>query len=234
MIGAVVFVIFFVLFLVLTLEVPTLPPGDMIHNLLEIPRVNYPIVGIPASLLITAIVNGVVYGFLVWLAYSIASAATRSRKKKEERYQPPPAVPPPPQYSPPPATPTPTTPPSSHTPPQYVPIPVMPPARYVPQQPAAQYPPQTIQQPSQGVTGMEGATSEELTVSAENLVDKVKELLHEGNVTRIIVKDEKGRILLDMPASVGVAGAVAAPWLAGLGAIAALATKCTIGVVRQR
>ncbi len=76
-------------------------------------------------------------------------------------------------------------------------------------------------------------TREEFTVSADNLIEKVKQLIHEGNVTRIIVKDDKGRILLEIPATIGVVGVVLAPWLAALGAIAALATKCTLVVERR-
>jgi len=74
---------------------------------------------------------------------------------------------------------------------------------------------------------------EEFSVSADNLIEKVKELLHEGNVTRIIVKDEKGKVLLKIPATVGVIGVVLAPWLAALGVIAALATNCKIVVERR-
>ncbi|MEM3627046.1 MAG: DUF4342 domain-containing protein [Candidatus Bathyarchaeia archaeon] len=74
---------------------------------------------------------------------------------------------------------------------------------------------------------------EEISVSTDNLIEKVKELLHEGNVTRIIVKDEKDKVLLEIPATVGVIGAVLAPWLAALGVIAALATKCRIVVERR-
>jgi hypothetical protein len=76
-------------------------------------------------------------------------------------------------------------------------------------------------------------TSEEYTVSGSNVTDRVAELLHEGNVTRIIVKDEKGNQLLEIPATVGVIGTVVAPWLAALGVIAALATKCKIVVERR-
>jgi len=76
-------------------------------------------------------------------------------------------------------------------------------------------------------------TREEYTVSSSNLIDRIGELLHEGNVTRIIVKDEKGRQLLEIPATVGVLGVVIAPWLAALGVIAALATNCTIVVERR-
>ena len=74
---------------------------------------------------------------------------------------------------------------------------------------------------------------EEFSVSADNLVERVKALLHEGNVTRIVIKDDTGKVLLEIPATIGVIGVVLAPWLAALGAIAALATKCTIVVERR-
>ena len=76
-------------------------------------------------------------------------------------------------------------------------------------------------------------TREEFSVSASNLVDRVKELLHEGNVTRIIVKDEKGKPLLEIPATVGLIGTVLAPWLTALGVVAALVTNCRIVVERR-
>jgi len=78
-----------------------------------------------------------------------------------------------------------------------------------------------------------GTQGEEYTVSSDELVGKIKNLLHEGNVRRIIVKDEKGTTLLEIPAWAGFIGAVLAPWLAALGVIAAIATKCTITVVRR-
>lgn len=74
---------------------------------------------------------------------------------------------------------------------------------------------------------------EEFSVSSDNLIEKVKELLHEGNVTRIIVKDEKGKVLLEIPATVGLVGVIIAPWLAALGAVAALAANCTMVVERR-
>ncbi|UCD95971.1 MAG: DUF4342 domain-containing protein [Candidatus Bathyarchaeota archaeon] len=74
---------------------------------------------------------------------------------------------------------------------------------------------------------------EEISVSSDNLIEKVKELLHEGNVTRIIVKDDAGKVLLEIPATVGIIGVVIAPWLAALGAIAALASNCKIVVERR-
>jgi len=74
---------------------------------------------------------------------------------------------------------------------------------------------------------------EEFTVSSEDLVRKIKEILHEGDITRIIVKDEKGKTLLEIPAWAGFVGTILAPWLAALGVIAAFATRCTITVVRR-
>ena len=86
--------------------------------------------------------------------------------------------------------------------------------------------------PSCGTPVSEGLR-EEFSVSADNLVKRVKELLHEGNVRRIIIKDDEEKILLEMPVTVGVVGVILAPWLAALGAIAALATRCTITVERR-
>jgi uncharacterized membrane protein YvbJ len=76
-------------------------------------------------------------------------------------------------------------------------------------------------------------TSEEYNVSGNDVVDRVRELLHEGNVTRVIVKDEADKTLLEIPATVGVIGVVVAPWLAALGVIAALVTNCRIVVERR-
>lgn len=76
-------------------------------------------------------------------------------------------------------------------------------------------------------------TQEEYSVSGSTLVDRVRELLHEGNVTRIIVKDDKGKLLLEIPVTVGVIGTVLAPWLVALGVIAALVANCRIVVERR-
>ena len=75
--------------------------------------------------------------------------------------------------------------------------------------------------------------TEEFSVSSDDLVKKVKDILHEGNVNRIIVRDEQGKLLLEVPASAGLIGVILAPWLAALGAIAALVTECTISVERR-
>jgi hypothetical protein len=70
-------------------------------------------------------------------------------------------------------------------------------------------------------------------VSSDDLVKKVKDLLHQGNVNRIVVRDDQGKLLFEVPAAAGVIGAVLAPWLAALGAIAALVTECRISVERR-
>ncbi len=75
--------------------------------------------------------------------------------------------------------------------------------------------------------------TEEHRVSGEGLVAKVKELIHEGNVRRIIVKNDEGRTLLEIPLTVGVVGAVFLPVLVALGAIAALAKSYTLVVEKQ-
>ena len=71
---------------------------------------------------------------------------------------------------------------------------------------------------------------EEFRVRGEALVEKVKELVHEGNIRRILIMDNDGKTLLDIPLTLGVLGALVAPQLAALGALAALVTDATIVV----
>jgi hypothetical protein len=71
---------------------------------------------------------------------------------------------------------------------------------------------------------------EEFEVSGERVVAKIKELIHEGNIRRVVIKNEEGRTLIDIPLTVSVLGVMVAPQLAALGAIAALLTKATIVV----
>ena len=74
---------------------------------------------------------------------------------------------------------------------------------------------------------------EEFKVRGQDLVDKVKSILHEGNVRRIILKDEKGHTFLEIPLTIAAVGVVAAPLLAGIGAIAALVSNFTLVVERS-
>ena len=72
--------------------------------------------------------------------------------------------------------------------------------------------------------------NEDIKVSGEELLKKVKELIKEGNIRRISIKDKSGNPILSIPVTVGLIGAVLAPALAAVGAIAALVTECTITV----
>ena len=73
--------------------------------------------------------------------------------------------------------------------------------------------------------------TESFKVAATELVDSVKRLIHEGNVRRVIIKQD-GRTVVEFPLTVGVIGAVLAPVLAAVGALAAVLTECTIEVER--
>lgn len=78
---------------------------------------------------------------------------------------------------------------------------------------------------------------EEFKVSGDNLVAKVRELIREGNVRRVFIKNDKGDTLLEIPLTAGVAvtaiTAVVSPILVAVGAIAALLTQVTVGVERR-
>ena len=71
---------------------------------------------------------------------------------------------------------------------------------------------------------------EEFKVQARDLVDKVKELVHQGNVRRVIIKDDKGRTYIEIPVAIAALGVLAAPVLAAIGAMAALAAHFTLVV----
>ena len=72
---------------------------------------------------------------------------------------------------------------------------------------------------------------ESFKVTADQLVESVRKLLHEGNVRRVIITQD-GRTIVEFPLTVGVIGAVLAPMVAAVGAIAAVATDCTVEVER--
>jgi len=83
------------------------------------------------------------------------------------------------------------------------------------------------------VATMEKPRTEEFQVTGEVLIAKVKELLHEGNVRRIIIKNEQNEVVAEFPLTAGVFGAVLLPVWAAIGAIAALAANLTIVVERR-
>jgi hypothetical protein len=72
--------------------------------------------------------------------------------------------------------------------------------------------------------------TEEFHVNGEELLAKIKDLIHEGNIRRIIIKEKDGKTLIEFPLTLGVVGLVLAPTLAAVGAIAALVSEATIVV----
>lgn len=75
--------------------------------------------------------------------------------------------------------------------------------------------------------------TEEFKVNGEDLLKKVKDVIKEGNVRRLTVRDKEGKDLIVLPLTLGVVGIALAPVLAAVGAIAALVTECTIVVERE-
>ncbi|HJP71267.1 MAG TPA: DUF4342 domain-containing protein [Candidatus Limnocylindria bacterium] len=72
--------------------------------------------------------------------------------------------------------------------------------------------------------------TQEFQLDGDEVVAKVKELIHEGNIRRITIKNEDGRTMLEVPLTLGLIGAALLPVFAAIGAAAALATRCTIVV----
>lgn len=74
---------------------------------------------------------------------------------------------------------------------------------------------------------------EEFKVEGDQLLKKVKDLIKEGNIRKLSIKDKDGNSILSIPLTIGVVGAVVAPILAAVGAVAALVTECTITIERE-
>ena len=72
--------------------------------------------------------------------------------------------------------------------------------------------------------------TEEFSVNGDEILAKVKQLIREGNIRRVIIKDKTGRILVEFPLTIGVVGAALAPVLVAVGAVAALVSEATIVV----
>jgi hypothetical protein len=75
--------------------------------------------------------------------------------------------------------------------------------------------------------------TETFNIKGDKLVEKFKQLVHEGNVRRIIIKEKDGSTLVEFPLTIGVIGTFLVPVLAAVGAIAALVTECSIIVERK-
>ena len=75
--------------------------------------------------------------------------------------------------------------------------------------------------------------SEEFQFSGDTLLSKIKEIVREGNIRRVVIKNEDGRVLIDIPLTIGVVGTLLAPQLAAIGAIAALVLKGSIVIEKE-
>lgn len=80
---------------------------------------------------------------------------------------------------------------------------------------------------------MSSTFKETFTVKGEQLLNKIKELIAEGNVRKITIHDKQGKEIMSFPMTIGVVGAVFAPVLAAVGALAAVLTECRITVERE-
>ena len=80
---------------------------------------------------------------------------------------------------------------------------------------------------------MKKQKTEEFVVNGEEVIGKIKELINEGNIRRIIIKDMDDKVLIEIPLTIGVVIAVLAPVLAAVGALAAIITKCKIIVEKK-
>jgi hypothetical protein len=83
------------------------------------------------------------------------------------------------------------------------------------------------------MTGKEHSNQESFKVSGDELLSKIKEIIKEGNARKVIIKNEKEEIIMEFPLTIGAIGVVLAPMFAAIGAIAALATDCTIVVEKK-
>lgn len=87
--------------------------------------------------------------------------------------------------------------------------------------------------PKKTTSNTSSAKEETFEVKGEDLLKKIKDLINEGNVRRIIIKDKDQKVIMEVPLTIGVVGAVLAPALAAIGAVAALVTECSITVERK-
>ena len=81
--GAIVFLVVFVIFLAATLAYADLPPGKQIYGLLGVPETDYAVLGVPATTLVVAVFNGIVYGVIVWLIYTVLQRAGAKKQTSQ-------------------------------------------------------------------------------------------------------------------------------------------------------
>jgi len=76
--------------------------------------------------------------------------------------------------------------------------------------------------------------TEEFKVKSSDLLKKVQDVIKEGNARRIIIKNEKDEVIVEFPLTIGAIGIILAPLFAAIGAIAAIATNCTLVVEKRK
>lgn len=83
--GALVFLAVFFILLIVSLGGSSIPPGHALYGMLGVPETRYPVLGIPVTTLVIAVFNGVVYGFVAWLIYSLTLGRRKKAQTKAER-----------------------------------------------------------------------------------------------------------------------------------------------------
>jgi hypothetical protein len=81
--GALIFLAVFIIVLLVTIAYPDLPPGKQIYGALNVATSDYPVLGIQVTTLVEAIFNGIIYGIVVWIIYTIVDRATRKKPKPQ-------------------------------------------------------------------------------------------------------------------------------------------------------
>jgi len=87
--------------------------------------------------------------------------------------------------------------------------------------------------PQQTDTDTTSTTTEHYQLTGEDVITKVKQIVHEGNVRRVLIKNGEGHVIVEFPLTVGVVSAALVPMWAALGAIVALVTDCTIEIEKK-
>jgi len=88
--------------------------------------------------------------------------------------------------------------------------------------------------PAKKQTTESTVNSEQFKVYGHEVLQKIKELIKKGNIQRIIIKNEKGKVMMEIPVTFAAVGVLVAPILAAVGALAALVNSCTIEVIKKK
>lgn len=87
--------------------------------------------------------------------------------------------------------------------------------------------------PQQTTPDTTSRTTEQYQLTGDDVISKIKQIVHEGNVRRVLIRNAEGHVIVEFPLTVGVVGAALAPMWAAVGAVVALVTDCTIEIERR-